>query len=290
MNGIVLVDKPKDWTSHDVVAKLRGILGERRIGHAGTLDPMATGLLTVFVGRATRAVEFAETHDKEYIASVRFGISTDTQDITGSVIRQTGVVPPKTELLAALPKYTGELSQIPPMYSALKVNGKKLCDLARDGREVERKPRRIIISKLDYLGEDKMGDHSFRVACSKGTYIRTLFCDFGDYLGCGATLTALRRTRAGDFSAENAHTLDEIKAFMSTGDLGSFLLPTQSLFDAFPAFTLTAPQLKKSLCGASFPVSAPDGSYRVFDQSGNFIMLGRAESGTMSTIKSFFEV
>ena len=290
MNGIILVDKPKDWTSHDVVAKLRGILGERRIGHSGTLDPMATGLLAVFVGRATRAVEFAESHDKEYIASVRFGISTDTQDITGTVLQKTDKIAQKSEIIAILSDFRGEIFQTPPMYSALKVNGKKLYELARDGKEIERKSRRIEIKELELLGQDENGDYSFRVLCTKGTYIRTLFSDIGDKLGCGATLTALRRTRAGEFSVENAYTLEEIAKLKDSGKTESFLLPVESLFSDCPDLKLSAGQRQKCLCGAAFPIEAKDGKYRVFDENGAFLMLAAAKSGVMSTIKSFFEV
>ena len=289
MNGIILVDKPADWTSHDVVAKLRGILHERRIGHSGTLDPMATGLLVVFAGRATRAVEFAESHEKQYLAGVRFGVSTDTQDITGTIIRQSEQRPSEDEIRAVLPEFTGELLQVPPMYSAIKIQGKKLYELARDGKEIERKSRRISISSLEYLGE-KDGDGCFRVDCSKGTYIRTLFNDIGDRLGCGAALSSLRRTRAGEFCIENAHTLEQIEALFSSGRTEDFLLPVESLFAALPAFTLNDAQKKKCLCGNSFKAETADGNYRVFDNSGSFLMVGRAKCGEMSTIKSFFEV
>lgn len=289
MNGIILIDKPKDWTSHDVVAKLRGILRERRIGHSGTLDPMATGLLVVFAGRATRAVEFAEGHDKEYIASVRFGISTDTQDITGSVVKETGIIPQKDEITAVLSDFRGEIMQIPPMYSAIKVNGKKLYELARDGKQIERKSRKIEIKALELLDQEENGDYRFRISCTKGTYIRTLFSDIGDRLSCGAALTALRRSRAGDFSVSNAHTLEEIEMLADTGKAEDLLLPTQSLFAAYPDITINAQQRKRCLCGAAFPIEAKDGKYRVFDEFGAFLMLGDVKHGVMSTVKSFFE-
>ena len=201
LNGIILVDKPCGWTSHDVIGKLRGILHERRIGHSGTLDPMATGLLVVFVGRATRAVEFAEADSKEYIAGLRLGISTDTQDITGSTLKISNTVPPRTELEQALGAFKGEISQIPPMYSAIKVGGKKLYELARRGESVDRKPRRVTIDKLEVVDEND-GDYIFDVVCSKGTYIRTLCNDIGDALGCGGCMCSLRRVKAGAFSIE----------------------------------------------------------------------------------------
>ena len=173
MNGILLIDKPSDWTSSDVVAKLRGILHERRIGHSGTLDPMATGLLVVFVGRATRAVEFAESHSKRYRAGFRPGLVTDTQDITGNPIGGEARELDHGELEKALESFRGEIRQIPPMYSAIKVGGKKLYEIARRGGEVERKPRPVTISRLELLGREGE-DYLLDVRCSKGTYIRTL--------------------------------------------------------------------------------------------------------------------
>lgn len=289
MNGILLVDKPPDFTSHDVVAKLRGMLHERRIGHSGTLDPMATGLLVVFVGRATRAVEFTESDEKEYIAGIRTGLATDTQDISGTVLSSCGHRPAREEFAAALPAFLGEQQQIPPMYSAIKIGGKKLCDLARKGIEVERRPRTITIHALELLGENN-GDFLLRVACSKGTYVRTLADDIGRKLGTGAALSSLRRTRAGAFSVENAHTLAEIQAFADRGEAQSLLLAVDSLFDEFPAVTLSAEQRKKCLVGAKFPFSAEDGDYRVYGPDGDFLMLGRIEAGEVRTIKSFFEI
>ena len=289
MNGILLVDKPPDFTSHDVVAKLRGMLHERRIGHSGTLDPMATGLLVVFVGRATRAVEFAESDEKEYIAGIRTGLATDTQDISGKVLSSCGHRPAREEFAAALPAFLGEQQQIPPMYSAIKIGGKKLCDLARKGIEVERRPRTITIHALELLGENN-GDFLLRVACSKGTYVRTLADDIGRKLGTGAALSSLRRTRAGAFSVENAHTLAEIQAFADRGEAQSLLLAVDSLFAEFPAVTLSAEQRKKCLVGAKFPFSAENGDYRVYGPDGDFLMLGRIEAGEVRTIKSFFEI
>ena len=289
MNGILLVDKPQDFTSHDVVAKLRGILRERRIGHAGTLDPMATGLMTVFVGRATRAVEFAESHEKEYLAHLRPGVITDTQDITGTVLSRSDFIPTKAELLAVLPEFTGEIIQIPPMYSAIKVGGKKLYELARRGIEVEREGRPVTIKALELLDETQDG-FSLRVVCSKGTYIRTLCHDIGLRLGCGAALSALRRTRAGCFSVDDAFTLEEIAARAQQGDLESLFLPTDSLFMQFLPLTLNSEQYKKCLCGNSVPFSASDGNYRVYAPDGGFMLFGRVENGVLSTIKSFFEV
>ena len=196
MNGILLVDKPEGWTSHDVVAKLRGVLGERRMGHSGTLDPMATGLLIVFAGRATRAVSFSESEEKCYQARLRLGMETDTQDITGTVLRTCPQRVTRAELEAVLPRFRGEIEQVPPMYSAIKVGGQKLYEIARKGGEVARKPRSICIHELTVAGEAD-GDFLLNVRCSKGTYIRTLCHDIGAALGCGGVMSALRRTAVG---------------------------------------------------------------------------------------------
>ncbi len=289
MNGIILVDKPQGFTSHDVVAKLRGILHERRIGHSGTLDPMATGLLVVFVGRATRAVEFAESHEKEYIAGLRTGVVTDTQDITGTVLRTSAKTVSKIELLEVLPEFTGDIMQVPPMYSAIKVQGQKLYDLARNGVEIERSSRTVTIKKLEIIGEEA-GDFVLRVVCSKGTYIRTLCHDIGECLGTGAALSSLRRIVAGIFSIENAHTIDEIRELVEKGELDKAIMPVDTLFGEYPTFTVSEFQLKKCLCGNSFETTEADGKYRVYDANGGFLMLGNVEKGIMRTIKSFFEV
>lgn len=283
-NGIILVDKPADWTSHDVVAKLRGILHERRVGHSGTLDPMATGLLTVFVGRATRAVQFAETHNKRYVASLRCGYSTDTQDTSGRVTAQTGISPTEAELTDVLPEFTGEISQMPPMYSAIKVSGKKLYELARKGETVERKPRTVNISELSLVGHD--GDEFvLSVSCSKGTYIRTLCNDIGERLGCLACMSALRRTNAGPFDVRDAHTLSEIAE-----DPERYIIPVDSLFSEHPAIGFSAAQTAKLKCGNILNVSAKNGTYRVYGENGDFLALGNVSAGKLKTIKSFFEV
>lgn len=285
MNGILLVDKPPDWTSHDVVAKLRGICGIRRIGHSGTLDPMATGLLVVFIGRATRAVEFAESHEKEYRAALRLGFVTDTLDTTGTVLSQTKANVSREELEAVLPGFRGEIDQLPPMYSAIKINGKKLYDIARAGGEVERKTRRVTISKLECTGQTEH-DFLLDITCSKGTYIRSLCADIGSALGCGASMSALRRTRAGEFSIEHAHSIAEIQSEGAEG----FLLPVDTLFKANPALYVDEWAEKRIKFGADFDINTPDGEYRVYSEEGVFLMLGRVTSGVMSTIKSFFEV
>lgn len=289
MNGIILVDKPCGWTSHDVVGKLRGILRERRIGHSGTLDPMATGLLVVFAGRATRAVEFAEADSKEYIAGLRLGVSTDTQDTTGNVLNTCETLPSKDELIAAANGFLGEISQIPPMYSAIKINGKKLYELARRGEIVERSPRKVTISKLELLGEDKC-DYILDIHCSKGTYIRTLCSDIGDKLGCGGCMSSLRRVKAGVFSITQAYTMEQIQAAADLGGLDGIIIPVDTLFTDKPKLTVNEFEEKKLRNGNTIKTKSADGTYRVYSESGEFLLLAEVKDNLLKTIKSFFEV
>lgn len=289
MNGIILVDKPCGWTSHDVVGKLRGILRERRIGHSGTLDPMATGLLVVFAGRATRAVEFAEADSKEYIAGLRLGVSTDTQDTTGNVLNTCETLPSKDELIAAANGFLGEISQIPPMYSAIKINGKKLYELARRGEIVERSPRKVTISKLELVGEDKC-DYILDIHCSKGTYIRTLCSDIGDKLGCGGCMSSLRRVKAGVFSITQAHTMEQIQAAADLGGLDGIIIPVDTLFTDKPKLTVNEFEEKKLRNGNTIKTKSADGTYRVYSESGEFLLLAEVKNNLLKTIKSFFEV
>ena len=289
MNGILLIDKQPDWTSNDVVAKLKGILHQRRIGHSGTLDPMATGLLVVFVGRATRAVEFAEGHDKHYLAGLRLGITTDTQDITGTVLEDKSVSVSMEELDQALALFRGEIQQVPPMYSAIKHQGRRLYDIARKGGQVERAPRTITIHDLRVTG-GQGGDWLLDVSCSKGTYVRTLCHDLGQTLGCGGCMSSLRRVQAGQFSVEQAVTLEQVQHMADEGRAEELLLPVDSLFDQYPACVVDAAQEKKIRCGNQVESGLAVGMYRVYSQGGDFLMLGRAEDGKMKTVKSFFEV
>ena len=290
MNGIIIIDKPSGWTSHDVVGKLRGVFGERRIGHGGTLDPMATGVLPVFVGRATRAVEYCENAVKEYTASFRPGVSTDTQDITGTVLKSVPADISEEALRAALPQFTGRQSQIPPMYSAVKVKGKKLYELARRGVEVERKPREITIHRLELIGRDG-GDFVLRVVCSKGTYIRTLCSDIGDALGCGGCMSALRRNAAGAFTEKDAVTIDMVEEAAESGGLQGLLRGVDTLFSEYPEMKISGKSVQLCRNGCDFQTkNAQDGMYRVYDDAGQFLMLGVCRDGRMKTVKSFFEV
>ena len=285
MNGIVIIDKPEGWTSQDVVSKLRGVFQTRRIGHGGTLDPMATGVLPVFVGRATRGVEFFEHAEKTYEAVLRLGITTDTEDISGTVLEEKEVTVTESAFLASLDGFRGEIQQIPPMYSAIKINGQKLCDLARKGREVERKPRTITIHKLECL-EFTGNTARLLVHCSKGTYIRTLCKDIGVALGCGGCMESLRRVSAGEYTIENSVPLAQVVA---SEHPEQFLLAVDSMFRNYPAITLTEKQEKRCRNGNSFSMPLEDGTYRAYGQNGEFLMLAKMENGVMSTIKSFFE-
>lgn len=286
MNGIVIVDKPQGWTSQDVTARLRRVFGTRRIGHGGTLDPMATGVLPVFVGRATRGVEFFEHAEKTYEAVLRLGLTTDTEDITGEVLNRREPQVTREALEAALENFRGEIFQVPPMYSAIKVNGQKLCDLARKGREVERKARPVTIHELK-LGSFDGREAALEVRCSKGTYIRTLCKDIGESLGCGGCMAALRRVRAGEYGIDEAVPLQEL---LDTQTPQAYLREVDTLFTAFPTVALTANQEKRCRNGNAFSVKLVDGTYRAYGAEGEFLMLARVEKGVMSTIKSFFDV
>ena len=286
MNGIVIVDKPQGWTSQDVTARLRRVFHTRRIGHGGTLDPMATGVLPVFVGRATRGVEFFEHAEKTYETVLRLGLTTDTEDITGTVLTQQEVHVTADQVEAVLERFRGEIMQVPPMYSALKVNGQKLCDLARKGKEVERKPRPITIRELTLLGMED-SDVRLRVRCSKGTYIRTLCKDIGEALGCGGCMAQLRRVTAGEYTIEEAVPLLEL---LNAREPEGYLRGVDTMFRNYPAVKLTANQEARCRNGNSFSRSLPDGTYRAYSQNGEFLMLAKVENGVMSTVKSFFEV
>ncbi len=290
MSGILIVDKPAGWTSQDVCAKLRGLLHERRVGHGGTLDPMATGVLPVFCGRATRAVSFAVGEEKRYVAGIRFGITTDTQDITGRVLTCGGGAPGEADIRAVLPRFTGEQEQTPPMYSAVRVNGERLYRLARRGADVERAPRRITIMELSLLGSDG-DDFLLDIRCSKGTYIRTLCADIGAALGCGAVMSSLRRMRVGPFTIDDAHTMEELSECAASGTLSGLLRPVDSLFAQLPAVTLSSEEERRCRCGNALPfASASDGRCRVYGEDGTFLMLGETGSGLLKPVKSFFEV
>ena len=286
MDGIVIVDKPRDWTSQDVTARLRRVFNTRRIGHGGTLDPMATGVLPVFVGRATRGVEFFEHAEKTYETVLRLGLTTDTEDITGTVLTEHPVSFTEEQLTKTLEAFRGEIMQVPPMYSALKVNGQKLCDLARKGKTVERQPRPITIHELKLLerGENTL---RLRVRCSKGTYIRTLCKDIGEHLSCGGCMESLRRVSAGEYTIDETVPLQEL---LDTAQPEKYLRSVDTMFRNYPSLTLTANQEKRCRNGNPFSVKLEEGTYRAYSQSGEFLMLAKVEAGVMMTVKSFFAV
>jgi len=283
-NGIIIIDKPQGWTSMDVCAKLRGIFREKRVGHAGTLDPMATGVLPVFVGQATKAISFAEGGEKIYEAVLRLGITTDTQDTTGTVLEEKPVTATEGDLRAVLPRFVGEISQLPPMYSAIKVNGQKLYDIARRGGTVERKPRTITIYDLALTQKLSETDYALRITCSKGTYIRTLCHDIGAMLGCGGTMAALQRVKASGFTIDEAVTIDEVQ------EKGEALLrPIDSLFRSCPAYTIPdAEAERKCRCGNPIKANIADGEYRVYALDGTFLAISKAEHGVLTSQKNFF--
>lgn len=294
MHGILIVDKPAGFTSFDVVAKLRGICGTRKIGHAGTLDPMATGVLPVFIGRAAKAVDLQPRHDKVYEAVMRLGLRTDTGDVTGTVLEQAPVPPALDEaaVAAALPAFLGRGMQTPPMYSAVKVNGQPLYKAARAGREVARAPRPVVIHALELAGRLNATDYALRVHCGKGTYVRVLIEDIGRALGLPAAMAALRRTAAGIFTEADAHTLGEIQAARDAGRLEALLLGVETVFADLPAVTVDEAGAARLFNGAPVFGAAPacrtEKRVRV-RCGGAFLGLGRLAGGTLTSEKLFAE-
>lgn len=299
MDGVLVIDKPCDFTSFDVVAVMRRLSGERKIGHTGTLDPMATGVLPLLLGKATRAASLLEDADKIYRAEFRFGISTDTQDSTGTVLQESAAPVSHAQLLSALPAFRGDILQTPPMYSAVRKDGKRLYELARKGMEVEREPRPVTIYRLElleYSEQERRG--SLLVSCSKGTYIRTLCADLAQAVGSFGVMTALRRTRACGFTLEQSVTLEQARALSETGSLQSRLLPIEGLFAGDSAVTVTAAQSVRFQNGGALalerlhPAGAPlvpGQRVRVYSPAGQFLGLGRAdaEQGELAVLRLF---
>lgn len=288
MNGIIVVNKPQSFTSFDVVAVVRGCLHTKKVGHSGTLDPMATGVLPVFVGGATKAVSVLPDHDKSYRAGFRLGITSDTLDVWGSCSAQSEIHISAEILRKALEKFNGEIEQIPPMYSALKVNGQKLCDLARKGIEVERKPRQVTISKLELVSFDGR-DGIIDVDCSSGTYIRSLVDDIGRELGVGAVMTSLERTRACGFLLGDGVSVDDLRRMSDEERLG-LLKPVESVFSVFSVIRLDDTQKRLYLNGVRLDAGRlhedyPGGVYRVYGDG--FIGIARIENGELIPVKRF---
>lgn len=282
LSGILLMDKPQGFTSHDVVAKLRGILHTRKIGHGGTLDPLATGVLPVFIGGATKAADFAAAQDKEYVAGFTLGYCTDTQDVTGEIVQTGDRIAAEYAVKRAVRGFVGPQQQIPPMYSAVKVNGQKLYDLARKGREVERPARDIIVHEMELLDFDENAQKgTLRCVVSKGTYVRTLVNDLGEKLGTLAVLHSLVRTRSGAYPLDRCRNFEDCERAMADGTMQQLLLPTDSLFTDCPAVALTAEGAERIARGAVvFPRqtdSLPETAgtlCRVYHE-GRFLMLGQ---------------
>lgn len=298
LNGVINVYKEKGYTSHDVVAKLRGILKQKKIGHTGTLDPEAEGVLPVCLGNATKLCDMLTEKRKEYIAEFLCGVVTDTQDMTGTVLSRSKTDLTEEAVRTVIMSFLGESDQIPPMYSACKVNGRRLYELAREGKEVERKARRITIYELEILGME-LPNVTIRVLCSKGTYIRTLCHDIGQKLGCGAAMQSLLRTRVDRFTLADARRLDEIKEFWEKDEIARILLPVDAMFETLPAITvmpffLTAlqngnPLYLRQIKGKS---GWMDGEWaRVYDEAGKFygIYAFLAMKGRFQPVKMFLE-
>lgn len=292
MDGIFCLDKPADMTSFQCCAALRRLLGEKKIGHGGTLDPMATGVLPILVGRATRALDLLPVHDKRYTAALRFGYTSDTLDVWGTVTPTGRPLPSLSAIEAALPAFRGGIRQIPPMMSALKKDGVRLYDLARQGIEVEREARPVTIHTLELLDYDEAsGEGTLDCACSKGTYIRSLCADLGERLGCGAVMTGLRRTRAAGYGLEDCVTLDEARRLAEEGLLAGRLLPVESAFMACGEVTVTGPQAARFQNGGALSLdrlpSKVNGLTRVYAPDGAFLGLGRPDGGELKIARLF---
>lgn len=298
MNGIINIYKEKGYTSHDVVAKLRGILHMKKIGHTGTLDPDAVGVLPVCVGKATKVCDLLTDKDKTYEAVVKLGVRTDTLDMTGEILEEHEVSVTESQIKEVLSSFVGEISQIPPMYSAIKVNGKKLYELARKGQEIERKPRKVVIHSL-VLTDVKLLENEFTIVvhCSKGTYIRTLCDDIGDKLSCGAAMKHLTRTKVGGFSIENAKTLEEVEGFCKKHDPEELLLPIDEVFDAYSKCMVSEKAMKYLKNGnlimpAYCDYKAADGeNVRMYGDNGEFYAIYRykKEDDRYHIVKMFHE-
>ena len=279
MDGIIIMDKPEDFTSFDIVAKLRRLLGTRKVGHAGTLDPMATGVLPIFVGRATKCCDILPDQNKRYTATFELGYTTDTLDATGRVLTRTPVQAGKAQVQAALEQFRGEIMQLPPMYSAIQINGRRLYDLARQGIEIEREKRPITIHHLELLEADEQENrYVIDVACSKGTYIRTLCADIGEALACGATMTALRRTQAAGFSLADSLTLEQAEQLAEQGKLTEHLLQVETVFESLPKIVLCAAQERMYRNGVRLDLARLDGMPALGNWAGDIRICG--EDGT----------
>ena len=292
--GVIPVDKPAGFTSFDVIAKLRGILRERRLGHSGTLDPMATGVLPVFIGRATKAIDILPDGEKRYSAEFAFGYSTDTQDSTGETLEKSGKKASHQDILAALPKFIGRISQLPPMYSAVRVDGKRLYDLARAGKTIERTPREIEVYdvRLTEFDEDTQCG-ALEIDCSKGTYIRTIINDLGEELGTFGVMTALRRTYSQGFDIDRCLTLSQIEEAAKGGRIDDLIIPIEKCFDCFPPIKFSEKQEKMYKNGVVLNskrvegAAAADGLCRAY--GADFLGIAKVSGGEIKVCKNFWE-
>lgn len=297
MNGVLVIDKPAGFTSFDVIAVVRRLTGERKTGHTGTLDPNATGVLPVLLGRATKAQDIIPDHDKAYTADFRLGLTTDTLDIWGEVTATFAQTAPRAAVEAALPAFRGKIAQLPPMYSAVRQNGQRLYDLARKGVEVERKPRTVTVYSLSLLSFDEQTQEGrLQIRCSKGTYVRTIIDDLGRMLGTGAVMTALRRTYACGFTLDDCVTLDALRARSERGEIPAALRTTESLFASYGAVTVSDAQARRFGNGSPLALdrtplhgrdTAEGAILRVKRQDGTFLGLGRATDGALKVYKLF---
>lgn len=294
MTGIILLDKPEGITSFGAVARIRRICSEKKCGHTGTLDPMATGVLTVMLGGGTRFIELLPSHDKAYTATFRLGTVTDTLDITGKVIETREVNVTAEQVREKTKDFVGEISQLPPMYSAVSVDGQRLYDLARQGIEVERTPRNVTVFSIDMLSEnEETSEYEISVECSSGTYIRTLISDLGEALGCGAVMTKLRRTKANGFGIENAVTLEQLEAASENGTLDEIVIPVEKALGDYPMIKVTAAQAKRFRNGGELDLQRlkyqrMPGYFRIYDPEDNFIGLGEIGMGDSLAVKRVF--
>lgn len=297
MNGIICIDKPMDFTSFDVVAKIRGITRIKRIGHAGTLDPMATGVLPIFIGNATKVCDILPNNDKGYRAGFKLGLTTNTQDITGEVLHTHNALAINEGVISnAIRSFCGEIMQIPPMFSAVKIDGKRLYKLARQGIEVERPPRKAIISQiklLSYNQEDSCGE--LEIHCSQGTYVRTIIHDLGEMLGVGGVMTSLVRTKSGIFTLLDCITIEDVQIHHNEGTLTNKLVDIKDVLTEFEDIQLNEIQSKMFYNGVRLDSTRISGSnfsrgmYRIFDSDGEFMAIGEIDNHkTLRIKKSFF--
>lgn len=284
MNGVLCVNKPQDFTSFDVIAKLRGILKMKRLGHGGTLDPMATGVLPVFVGTATKACDIMPDNTKSYRAGFRFGETSDTQDVTGTILTRSDKPVSREEAESVLPQFLGKIKQLPPMYSAVQVNGKRLYDLARQGIEVEREPREIEVNSLVICEYDEISREGvIEIGCGKGTYIRTIINDIGERLGCGGIMTSLVRTSSGGFTLADCCSFEDIQNAADNGTVGELILPIERVFSSLPKLRLGDVQTRMYRNGVKldlarvYNIKSSADLYSVYGNDGQFIGTARAD-------------